>query len=135
MYFECLVVSSRSAEPSLHIQGNSCTSALTHTEPSDDKKSKAFVRLCDWGKSACFSFFCCPRACLEQVLCDTFQPLGLIPVLYTKALSDLTTALAHKEKVFLPEELAALPAGCGTCTVIYQGAEAVLDMQVSSGIT
>lgn len=78
---------------------------LTHTEPCGDKKSKAFVRWCDWGKSACFSFFCSPRACLEQVLCDTFQPLGLIPVLYTKALTDLTTALAHKEKFSSPKSL------------------------------
>lgn len=48
---------------------------LTRTEPSDDRKSKAFVGLCDWGKSAHLSFFCSPPACLEKVLCDNFQPL------------------------------------------------------------
>lgn len=60
---------------------------------------------------------------------------GLIPVLYTKTLTDFTPALAHREKISLTEELAALLAGCSTCTVICQRAEGVLDMQVSSGIT
>lgn len=56
-------------------------------------------------------------------------------MLYTKAVTDFTAALAPKEKIFLPGELAALLAGCGTHTVISQGAEGVLVMQVSSGIT
>lgn len=92
-------------------------------EPCDDRKSKAFVGLCDWDWSAHFSFFCSPPACLEKVLCDTFQPLlqpGLIPVLYTEAVTAFPTALAHKEGIFLPKELAALVPGCSTHTVICQ---------------
>lgn len=55
-------------------------------------------------------------------------------MLYIKTLTDFTPALAHREKISLPEELAALLAGCSTCTVICQGGEGILDMQVSSGI-
>lgn len=111
---------------------------LTRTEPCDDRESKAFVGLCDWGKSAHFSFFCSPPACLWEgpvwhLSAALIHP-GLVPVLCTKAVTDFTTALAHKENIFLPKELAVLLAGCSTCTVICQRAEGVLDMQVSSGI-
>lgn len=74
----------------------------------------------------------------EKVLCDTFQLLWSTQdwfLCFAQKQSLTTTALAHKENIFLPKELAVLLAGCSTCTVICQRAEGVLDMQVSSGIT
>lgn len=71
---------------------------------------------------------------LEALSAALVHP-GLVPVLHTKPITDFTTALTHKEKIFLLEELAVLLPGCSTCTVICQGDEGVLDMQVSSSIT
>lgn len=141
MCFQDLAVSSGSAEPSLHIQGSSCTSRCSYSHRAMWWQGIQGLCWFVWLGQVCpFQFLlltsCLPlrRSCVTPFSCSDPPRTGSC-ALHKSSHCFCTTALAHKENIFLPKELAVLLAGCSTCTVICQRAEGVLDMQVSSGIT
>lgn len=96
MCFQDLAVSSRSAEPSLHIQGSSCTSRCSYSHRAMWWQGiQGLCWFCVTGASLPISVsFAHLLLAFEKVLCDTFQLLW--------STQDWFLCFAQKQSLTLP---------------------------------